>query len=132
MKTKLIEITSLDQIKVGDKIINGTDRRIILAKVDLLIAAASERYPGFPTWMTLGALKSFQQEIEDKPWEPKEKENYYYPVNYNGKIDCGITSFLASNNLDCDRLAAGLCFKTKQEAIDAAQKMLDVLKPKQD
>jgi hypothetical protein len=132
MKTKLIEITSLDQLKVGDKIINGTDRRIILAKVDLLVASAGEIYPDYSGWATLGALKSFQQEIEDKPWEPKERERYYYPDTSNGVPEWSSTYFLASNNGDSVRLAAGLCFKTKQEALDAAQKMLDVLKPKQD
>lgn len=129
---KLIDITSLEQIKVGDMLTSdgGVSKRKVLAKIDLLVALSyRDEDDAFLGWFALGDLKRYKQEVEDTPWQPKEGETYYYPVVTYGQASWDSDEFYAGNGTDQRRLANGLCFPTPEEATAAAQRMLDVLKP---
>jgi len=84
-------------------------------------------------WFTLDELNNhgYKQEVEDTPWQPKEGEDYYIPDINAGVAGSNRTEFIKRDKYDQHRLAAGLCFKTPEEATAAAQRMLDVLKPKE-
>ena len=55
-------------------------------------------------------------------WKPAMHDEYYYPSPSNRDLwGCGIW---VNNNDDIRRLKHGLVFKTKEEAVAAAEKML--------
>lgn len=57
-----------------------------------------------------------------RPWKPAMHDEYYYPSPSNRDLwGCGIW---VNNNDDIRRLKHGLVFKTKEEAVAAAEKML--------
>ena len=57
-----------------------------------------------------------------RPWKPAMHDEYYYPSPSNRDLwGCGIW---VNNNDDIRRLKHGLVFKTKEEAVVAAEKML--------
>ena len=58
-------------------------------------------------------------------WKPTVHDEYYYPSPSNRDLwGCGIW---VNNNDDIRRLKHGLVFKTKEEAVAAAEKMLAVV-----
>lgn len=136
---KLIDITSLEQIKVGDMLTSdlGENKRKVLAKIDLIVVLSySSNHndcASYPLTLKNLITNGYKQEVEDTPWQPKEGENYYYPNISNGVADYSGTKYCPDSwAIDKQRLAIGLCFRTPEEATAAAQRMLDVLKPKQD
>lgn len=56
------------------------------------------------------------------PWKPREDERYYYPLPSDKDLWGGTT--WTDNNYDNIRLNRGLVFKTIDEAVAAAEKML--------
>lgn len=61
-----------------------------------------------------------------RPWEPLKGENYYYPdfANY-GMFS---SSFWGDNVTDERMLNDGLVFKTREEAVEMAKKMIELTK----
>ncbi len=133
MAKKLIPITTLDQLQVGSIIVTpSNNKQKVLAKVDQVVALSEAgKYGSCWAWYTLQDLKYYQQEIEDKPWQPKDGEVCYFPHIWTGKADYYGVGFGTVSTSDQDRLAAGMCFKTAEAAKAAAQKMLNILKPKE-
>ena len=135
MKTKLIPITSLDQLQVGDLIQERKEApRKILDKTANLVALSFrdklEEYCGFETLYSLIEDGDHLQ-VTDEPWKPKEGEMYFFPLITGGKPEAISTYFAVLKKSDQGRLAAGMCFQTEAEALAAAQKMLDAIKPNQ-
>lgn len=60
------------------------------------------------------------------PWKPREDERYYYPLPSDKDLWGGTT--WSDNNYDNIRLSRGLVFKTIEEAVATAKKMLAVTK----
>lgn len=74
---------------------------------------------------TAGALKCLlmgEVRIAKLPWKPREDERYYYPLPSDKDLWGGTT--WTDNNYDNIRLNRGLVFKTIDEAVAAAKKML--------
>ncbi len=135
MKTKLIPITSLDQLDVG-MIIEAFwgHKAEILAKTGQLVAIFDAAGGGVK-WLTDFGLKQYalvtdEPQVTDEPWKPKEGEKYYFPFFGEGQVDADWRNF-EDTYIDRNCLAAGMCFKTEAEALAAAQKMLDAIKPNQ-
>lgn len=129
---KLIKITSLDQIKVGDVLSDGEYRYKVWAKPDLLVALKQLDIRGvMPSWFNLDELNDYgyQLEVEDTPWQPMEGENYYTPYIHWGDADHYCWHVGRGRQINQDHIAAGMCFRTPEEATAAAQKMLDAIKP---
>ena len=61
-----------------------------------------------------------------RPWKPRENERYYYPLSSDKDLWGGTT--WTDSNYDNIRLNRGLVFKTIEEAVAAAEKMLAVVK----
>lgn len=59
------------------------------------------------------------------PWKPRENERYYYPLPSDKDL-WGGTNW-SDNNYDNLRLNRGLVFKTINEAVAAAEKMLEAI-----
>lgn len=132
-KTKLVPITSLDQLEVGSIIIDiyGRNRCKILAKYGLIVARSDfDDYTEFSEHLTLESLKvgGYKLEVTEEPWMPREGERYYYPNTFDGTVGINETTWVAGNHGDNLRLKAGLVSKTKEEALAKAQKMLDSIK----
>lgn len=66
-------------------------------------------------------------EIPEEKWVPKEEDKYYYPKPEYAEL-YSHTYFYNNNKYDEYRLENGLCFKTKEEAIACAKKMLEAIK----
>lgn len=64
--------------------------------------------------------------IAKLPWKPRKDERYYYPLPSDKDLWGGTT--WSDNNYDNIRLSRGLVFKTRDEAVAAAEKMLAVVK----
>lgn len=61
-------------------------------------------------------------------WKPAMHDEYYYPSPSNRDLwGCGIW---VNNDNDNNRFSHGLVCETKEEAIEMAKKMLDVVKEK--
>lgn len=132
-KTKLVPITSLDQLEVGIILINDEREKIkVLGKcgVVVFVSQIDDFFRAASGGMTLEELTTelYQLEVTEEPWRPKDGESYYYPNISEGKPKIDETTWLASNRGDNSRLKAGLVCKTKQEALAKAQKMLDFIK----
>ena len=56
------------------------------------------------------------------PWKPREDERYYYPLPSDKDLWGGTT--WTDSNYDNIRLNRGIVFKTKEEAVAEAEKML--------
>ncbi len=59
------------------------------------------------------------------PWKPRENERYYYPLPSDNDLWGGST--WTDSNYDNMRLNRGLVFKTRDEAVAVAKKMLTVM-----
>lgn len=59
------------------------------------------------------------------PWKPRENERYYYPLPSDKDLWGGTT--WTDSNYDNIRLNRGLVFKTIEEAVAAAEKILTVV-----
>lgn len=131
-KTKLVPITSLDQLEVGSVIADkGVNRRRILAKSGLLVWVSCWNQFGlaFGRPITIQELldEECQLEVTEEPWRPNFQDTYFIPSIKGGEADVigyGWGDY-ESDNL---RLKAGLACKTKEEALAKAQKMLDSIK----
>lgn len=62
------------------------------------------------------------------PWKPREDERYYYPLPSDKDLWGGTT--WSDNNYDNIRLSRGLVFKTIDEAVTVAEKMLAITQEK--
>lgn len=130
-KTKLVPITSLDQLEVGSVVVDKDgDRRKILAKCGLIVwASGLNQFNRSQNSYTLEELTngSYQLEVTDEPWRPNFQDTYFIPFIGEGEADASgyVWGDYKSDNL---RLKAGLVCKTKEEAITKAQKMLDSIK----
>lgn len=58
-------------------------------------------------------------EAENDIW-PKEGDDYWYSSSLG---DCAVDTFSKSSNVDAMRIAIGNCYKTKEEAEQAVEKM---------
>lgn len=143
-KTKLVPITSLDQLEVESVIKSPKFHRKILAKCGELIwlnygdeINQDENSPvlwdnSLPYLEPFNLYKlqnhDYQLEVTEEPWMPKEGESYYYPNTFDGTVGINETTWVAGNHGDNLRLKAGLVSKTQEEALAKAQKMLDSIK----
>ena len=64
-----------------------------------------------------------KMEVVDYVWRPKCGEMYYYP-----SVGLASNCYIPSNSADKYRVERGLVFKTKEEAISCAEKMLNSIK----
>lgn len=75
---------------------------------------------GVLKWLLMGDVR-----IVKLSWKPAVHDEYYYPIPSNRDLwGCGIW---VDNNVDNSRLKHGLVFKTKEEAVAAAEKMLTAI-----
>lgn len=74
-----------------------------------------------------GAGRMLQEKVE-KQWKPRPDEEFYYP---DPTIQGLYLSATWTNGSEWRELLLkrGLVFKTKEEAIEKAKKMLEVIKP---
>lgn len=82
-------------------------------------------------WKTAGTvilkfLLMGDARIVKLPWKPRENERYYYPLPSDKDLWGGTT--WTDSNYDNIRLNRGLVFKTIEEAVAAAEKILAVVK----
>ncbi len=83
------------------------------------------------TWITandsiLAGLLKGELNIKKVPWKPTKYDSYYFScLDYE---DLWGYSTWEDTQVDKDRLKHGIVFKTKEEAIDLAQRMLAVAK----
>lgn len=132
MKYKLIPITSLDQLQVGDLIQSERYVRRVIDKTPHLVALSSTvNLESCSFHAALYDLEGWSLQVTDEPWKPKEGEVYFYPDISNGVSYTIKNKFIINNCHHKNRHTAGLCFKTIEEALAAAQKMLDAIKPNQ-
>ena len=76
---------------------------------------------GVLKWLLMGDAR-----IIKLPWKPAKYNSYYYPcLDYEDLWGC---STWDDTQIDKDRLKHGIIFKTKEEAIVFAQRMLVVVK----
>ena len=85
------------------------------------------------TWYeSVGALAGIltgETEVVKLPWKPKMDEKYYIPSIFDW--DFYKYNFWLNDECDEKYYKRGLVFKTKEEAIDMAKKMLAVVKEEQ-
>ena len=85
------------------------------------------------TWYeSVGALAGIltgETEVVKLPWKPKMDEKYYIPSIFDW--DFYKYNFWFNDECDEKYYKRGLVFKTKEEAIDMAKKMLAVVKEEQ-
>lgn len=132
-KTKLVPITSLDQLEVGSVIVDKDgDRRKVLAKCGLIVWISCLNQPNrcYNNAWTLEELigNKFQLKVTKEPWVPKEGETYYYPWINKGKINTDWSIWESEKETCREQLRVKLICKTKEEALAKAQKMLDSIK----
>ena len=131
-KTKLVPITSLDQLEVGSVIVNKEEEKAkILAKCGLLLWCSEadffERPHPYPYKVCYFQQNAYQLEVTEEPWVPNKNENYFLPT-------IGIELFFSEelvwtdDDMDKRYLKLNLVCKTKEEALAKAQKMLDSIK----
>lgn len=137
---KLIPISSLDQLNTGDIITQGGEYGLefkILAKVGLLVFLSEHgRYcfdrSGDISYTVEHLIEdNFKLEVEEGKWKPLFGERYYYPITDYGYADYDSSTLIGECDPGSKRIENNMVFKTKEEAITAAQKMLDVLKDNQ-
>lgn len=130
MKTKLKNIESLDEIKAGDILAREGNKYKVLAKVGLLIWLSYEDDFDIPMGSpySLKDLQKgdFQLEVPDITWRPEEGEYFYHPTTAfeDGYVKKIFNSYVPA---DCWMAQQGLAFKTKEEAIAVAKKMLEAI-----
>lgn len=120
-----MKITSIDQLKVGGELLRRGVKEEIQAVCGNLAWVKNEW--GICGPYTCENLVKEEYTIEEPKWEPKEDELYYFP-DFSEEDLCCNTMFFNSDAGDKQRLINGLCFRTKEEAIAAAKKMLKALK----
>ena len=85
------------------------------------------------TWYeSVGALAGIltgETEVVKLPWKPAVYDEYYYPIPSDR--DLWESRLWIGDNYDNSRFSRGLVFKTKEEAIEMAKKMLAVVKEEQ-
>lgn len=74
---------------------------------------------------TLEWLLNGTATIVKLPWKPARHDSYYYPCLDSDEL-WGCATWIAGLN-DNNRLERGLIFKTKEEAVEVAEKMLAAL-----
>jgi len=119
----------MTNIKKGDilQYKNSTDTKIVLGIADGLYAVSyTYDTEAVYCWYTEKGMKDLFIIPEEK-WTPANNEGYYYP-----DIGNVVKSYdFAINNLyilDEYRIKHNLCFKTKEEAIECVNKMLNAIK----
>lgn len=130
-KTKLVPITSFDQLEVGSVIVDVDQRTKVLGKCGLVVFLSDSNNfeASAETSRTLQELQKFdyQLEVNEEPWVPKRGETYWIPMPNYGEADVGQEKW-GDEGEDRDRLATNLVCKTREEALAKAQKMLDSIK----
>lgn len=131
-KTKLVPITSLDQLEVGSVIVDEDGRKYkVLVKCGLVIWKSypntfTEAYSGAFTLEQLQEL-DYQLEVTEEPWQPALNEKYFTPAVNSGTARASEISWNFSS-VDIALFLAGFVCKTKEEAVLKSQKMLDSIK----
>ena len=77
----------------------------------------------------LAGILTGETEVVKLPWKPKMDEKYYIPSIFDW--DFYKYNFWLNDECDEKYYKRGLVFKTKEEAIDMAKKMLAVVKEEQ-
>jgi hypothetical protein len=132
-QTKLVPITSLDQLEVGSVIVDKEgDRRKILAKCGLVVGTSCLNHfsETFQSFFTIEELEYnlYQLEVTEEPWRPKPNELYFFPHIAEGKADSDQDSWDEKSNYSQSHLKNNMICKTEEEALAKAQKMLDSIK----
>lgn len=120
-----MKITSIDQLKLGDKLRRNNMEEEVVAVCGKLAWVIGNW--GVIRSYTCQGLNEAGYTIEEPKWEPKVGDMYYYPY-LGDESFAGSTYFVANCNSDLINLKNGLCFQTEEEAIAAAKKMLKALK----
>lgn len=113
-KNQMEEIAKLLGVELGEKFIVKNSERIeevVLYKGGLLVCDdnGEETYnPKLFTKILCGVY-----EIERKPWEPEEGEDYFHPNIEYGHV--GICSW-KGDTIDCILRALGMLYRTREEA----------------
>ena len=77
----------------------------------------------------LSGLLTGELKIKKLPWQPAKYDSYYYPcLDYEDYENLWGRSTWTDTRYDKSRLKHGLVFKTKEEAVVLAQRMLAVAK----
>ena len=131
LKTKLVPITSLDQLEVGSVIVDKAGAKFkILAKCGLLVFISyHEDHNKSWTDFTIRGIqeKGFQLEVTEEPWRPNDGEGYFMPNVIEGEPRV-IKLYYTDTSCNQQRTKAGLACETEEEALAKAQKMLDSIK----
>ena len=69
-------------------------------------------------------LERINAKIEPQPWEPKENEELFF-INSKGHV--GVTTYINSKQ-SIDRIGFGNCFRTREEAEAALERVRAALK----
>jgi len=77
--------------------------------------------------MTLAGILYGKYEIKKLPWKPEEDEIYYIPIVAGGTADYDY-HYWNNEQIDLPRYNANLVCRTKEEALEKAEKMLAVVK----
>lgn len=106
--------------------IDGDEHYFRLTDTGLGMSMCSENKNWFVAPINaLNGLLLGENEIIKLPWKPRENERYYYPLPSDNDLWGGSTWI--DSNYDNMRLNRGLVFKTRDEAVAVAKKMLTVM-----
>ena len=126
---KLIEITSLDQLKIGHELYTSQiNIRTVLAITGSLVALSNLNQPSVLNgWYTLEQIKAIglQLEVEEERFKPNIVEEFYMPCFCSSKyVDYTWTGKARQERYWNN----GLVFPTEKEAIAMTDKILAFIK----
>lgn len=81
---------------------------------------------GGPYDSTLASILTGSNTIKRKPWKPKHGDTYWF-VKFSHGHFCDFTTYAEGNIEDESRVKLGIAFSTKEQAVEAAKKMLKAL-----
>lgn len=115
-------------IKVGQVLKlkeENSNKKVRAILEDNALLSAEYDHERTSAWYSFKEIEE-QFELPRGSWKPGNAENYYVP--YPSTKDMYITESWFDYPSDYDCFERGLCFRTKEEAIAAAEKMLNSLK----
>lgn len=129
MKTKLIPITSLDQLEVGSIIVDeNNEKRKILGKVDFVVfvsLCADHEKLAFSATIKDLQKDIYQLEVPDEKWKPKDGEKFY--LIYSPEFYVMEVTYVKGDDLYGRAIDIENCFRTYKEAQAMTEKFRKLL-----
>jgi hypothetical protein len=124
------KITSIDQVKIGDKLQYHSVDFIVIEKLNKTIAIEAVAGHGVfvelhkVRWITeWELLNQFELEVKEERWKPEARETYYFPDTRSES--CSSNHIWQNDDIDKRLFERGQIYKLPKEAKEAAKAMIE-------